>query len=227
MHKKAEKVTKSHFAVAITYLLHAFALALVDGFIAVLALRQDFKSNGDEYNSDAWVEIGLYVVYLTVLFAASFFFVPLLQMLLVTWSLARFKKSRNCSTLADYIPEARFLSTVIAQVWCMATFFVTWSSPDGESFCSTFRFVVSSVPEIFSLSFLDRSASSSIIDCVDRAPWLLIRKRSGKRIQSDNFHRYSRLVSAPQQLGSRPHSPSTSAQTRLKMSTPALESRMR
>lgn len=34
------------------------------------------------------------------------------------------------------------MSTVIAQLWCMATFFVTWSSPDGESFCSTFRFVI-------------------------------------------------------------------------------------
>lgn len=108
----------------------------------MVALRDDFKSNADDYNSEAWIEIGLYCLYLTVLFVGSFFLIPLLQMLLVTWSLARVKKSRNCSTLADYIPEARFTSTAIAQMWCASSFLTTWTSPDHNGSSGTFRFVV-------------------------------------------------------------------------------------
>ena len=52
-------------------------------------------------------------------------------MLAVTSFLARLKGNGD---LTDFIPEARFLSTHIAQMWCMMAFFgVSWWSPDDDS----------------------------------------------------------------------------------------------
>lgn len=140
MHKKVLKITRGQFVVANIYLFHVLVLALVDTFICVGVVREDMESDPDAWTTQLLIEIGLYCLYLLVIFAASFFLIPLLQMLLITWILARFS-NKHSNGLADYIPEARFFSTHIAQIWCMAAFFATgWWAPTSES--SFWRYVV-------------------------------------------------------------------------------------
>ena len=133
MNKKLLRVTKGHFIVAIIYMLHVLVLMMVDGVICAFAIRDDVKSGSEAWTAQLMVEIALYASWLFAIFAAAFILVPLTQMLFVTWLLARASKRNNRTNLADFIPEARFFSTHIAQIWSMMSFFVvSWWAPAAE-----------------------------------------------------------------------------------------------
>ena len=141
MNKKALKVTKGHFWVAIVYMLHVIVFTGIDAIICAIQLGKDAASDPEAWTTQLMVEMALYSVYLMVLFAASFILVPLVQMILVTYGLARFSRRHGSNALADYIPEACFLSTHVAQIWCMVSFFlVAWWAPSNDS--SIWRYVV-------------------------------------------------------------------------------------
>lgn len=141
MHKKLLKLMRALFVLSNMYMLHVLVLTLVDTVICAGVVGQDMASEPEAYTNEFLTEIGLYCIYLVVIFAASFFLVPLLQMLIVTWILTRFRNKHGSHALADYIPEARFMSTHIAQIWCMQAFVATgWWSPTSEN--SLVRYVV-------------------------------------------------------------------------------------
>ena len=80
--------------------------------------HSQLKQHADQITFQA---IALYCTYLFVLFMASFVFIPLLQMLAVTWGLTRLGKK---SALSDYVPEARNVSTVAAFLWTAVCFWI-------------------------------------------------------------------------------------------------------
>jgi hypothetical protein len=133
MNKKLLKVTKGHFVVAMIYMLHVVVLMMVDAVICVFAIRDDVKSGSEAWTPQLMVEIALYASWLFTIFATAFIIVPLIQMLFLTWILARVSKRNNRTNLTDFIPEARFFSTHIAQIWSMLSFFmVSWWAPATE-----------------------------------------------------------------------------------------------
>ena len=141
MNKKLLKVTRGHFFVANIYMLHVLVITLVDAYICTIALKNDLSSDPVAWNTQLVVEVAIYCSYLLAIFAASFVLVPLLQMLAVMWLVTRASSHYAGSSLATFIPEARFFSTHIAQIWCMLCFFViSWWAPDGEG-SSVWRFV--------------------------------------------------------------------------------------
>ncbi|KAK3704397.1 hypothetical protein LTR37_013820 [Vermiconidia calcicola] len=130
-HKKTQRIAKGHFFIANIYIVHALVIAVVDAVLCAGALSNDVAAEPELWTRDAILEVALYCGFLLVVFLATFFLVPLLQMLAVTSFLARLKGTGD---LTDFIPEARFLSTHIAQMWCMMAFFgVSWWSPDNDS----------------------------------------------------------------------------------------------
>ena len=141
MNKKLLKVTKGHFSVANIYMFHVLVITMVDAVICGITLGKDASSDPETWTKRLLIETVLYCSYLLAIFVATFLLVPLLQMLLVTWALARFSNKHPSNTLADYIPEARFFSTHIAQIWCMMSFFVVswWAPSSGNSF---WRYVI-------------------------------------------------------------------------------------
>lgn len=142
MNKKLLRVTRGHFVVANVYMLHVLLITLVDAVICTIALRKDLSSDSEAWTTQLMVEVAIYCSSLLAIFAASFFLVPLLQMLAVTWMLTRASSRYTGHSLADFIPEARFFSTHIAQIWCMLCFFViSWWAPAAEG-SSLWRFVV-------------------------------------------------------------------------------------
>ena len=137
MNKKLLKITKGHFFIANIYMLNVFVITMVDAVISAIALGKDASSEPEAWNTKALVEIGLYCIYLLSIFMSAFILIPLLQMLLVTWFLARFSRKY---TPADFIPEARFFSTHLAQIWSMMSFFVvSWCPPSSDN--SLWRYV--------------------------------------------------------------------------------------
>lgn len=141
MNKKLLRVTRGHFAVANIYMLHVFAITMVDAVICFLALRDDVSSGSEAWTAQLIAEVAMYCSYLLAIFAAAFILVPLLQMLFITWMLARVSRRNSRDMLADYVPEARFFSTHIAQIWSMLCFFgVSWWAPAAED-ASIWRFV--------------------------------------------------------------------------------------
>lgn len=142
MNKKLLKVTRGHFFIANIYLAHVFIITMVDAVICFYALRDDVESGDEAWTAQLITEIALYCSSLLAIFAAAFILVPLVQMLAVTWLLTKISRRNTTNTLADFIPEARFFSTHIAQIWCMMCFFVvSWWAPAAED-SSLWRFVV-------------------------------------------------------------------------------------
>lgn len=133
MNKKVLRVTRGHFYVANVYMLHVLLLAMVDAVICAITLGKDASDDPEGWTKELVLEVALYCVYLLGIFAASFVLVPLIQMLLITWVLAGSSIKNGKNILSDYIPEARFTSTHIAQIWAMLSFFlVAWWPPAGS-----------------------------------------------------------------------------------------------
>ncbi|KAK5174385.1 uncharacterized protein LTR77_001465 [Saxophila tyrrhenica] len=127
MNKKVLRITKGHFFVAHVYLLNVIVITLVDAIVCFLVLKDDAVSDPSVWNTTAVLEVAIYSFYLLALFTAAFTLFPLAQMLVVTRFLARFKRHHD---LDSFVPEARFFSTHVAQIWCMLTFFVVaWWAP--------------------------------------------------------------------------------------------------
>ena len=157
MNKKLLRVTRGHFFVANIYMLHVFVITMVDAVICFFALRNDVETGGQAWTAQLIMEVAIYCSYLLAIFAAAFILVPLLQMLAVTWLLARVSRRNTRNTLADFIPEARFFSTHIAQVWCMMCFFVvSWWAPAAED-SSLWRYVALQACLGSSVAWLDAS----------------------------------------------------------------------
>lgn len=130
MNKKVHKVTKGHFYVAVIYLVNVFVFAMVDALIGAFQLGKDAVEDPEAWTTQLVFELVLYVVFLLAVFGATFFLFPLLQMLLVTYGLSRISEKRGSNSLADYIPEARFTSTHLAELWCLVCFCIeAWWSP--------------------------------------------------------------------------------------------------
>ena len=141
MNKKVLKVTRGHFYVAITYMVHVLALGMVDAVICAMTLGKDATDNPEAWTSRLIVELTLYCLYLILIFVGSFLLMPLAQILFVTYVLTRVGKKHGSITLADYIPEARFTSTHVAQIWSMGSFFlIAWWAPTENG--SIWRYVV-------------------------------------------------------------------------------------
>ena len=117
MNKKLLKVTKGHFFVAIFYMVNVFVITMVDAVICATTLSKDASSDPTAWTTKLLLEVAVYCVYLLAIFVAAFFLVPLVQLLCITWLLARFSNRYGKNVLIDFIPEARFFSTHIAQIW--------------------------------------------------------------------------------------------------------------
>ncbi|KAK5126981.1 hypothetical protein LTR85_008340 [Meristemomyces frigidus] len=156
INKRVKKSCRGHWAIANVYMLNVVVIAMVDAYIGISAISKDVNEHPSNWTRGAITEVAMYCLFLLVVFATTWIVVPLLQMLLITYSLARFAKKRGVSTLADYIPEARMWSTHIAQIWSMACFFIVawWVPDDGTSF---WRFVVIQASVGSAVAWLDAS----------------------------------------------------------------------
>lgn len=78
-------------------------------------------------------------LFLGVLFTLAFVVVPMLQMVLATYLLARFVRKDQSKSLNDYVPEARLITTHVAQFWTFACLLLTvfWM----PTYYTTVRFV--------------------------------------------------------------------------------------
>ena len=139
--KKMKGITKGHLGVAITLLLNVFAICIVDAVIASKVLVDDAKSEPGAWNGSAIVEVVLYSAYLFLLFSTAFFVVPTLQIMLAMHLVKRARINHGFN-LANRIPEARFLTSIIAQFWCLLAFVVmVYWVPVGSGH-SLARFIV-------------------------------------------------------------------------------------
>ena len=141
MNKKVLIVTRGHFFVASIYILHAFLVTIVDALTCFFARRNDVETDGHAWNAQLLTEAAIYCFYLLAVLAAAFILVPLLQLLLVTWLLAQVSRKTTRNTITVLIPEARFVSTHVAQLWCMMCFFVVWWWTPAAEDSSLWRYV--------------------------------------------------------------------------------------
>lgn len=155
INKRVLHVCRGHWMVANIYMLNVLIIALVDAYIGARAIGKDVSEQPENWTRGAILEIAAYCFYLVAVFSFTFVVVPLAQMFLVTWLLARFARKQGISTLAEYIPEARMYSTYIAQLWTMVCFFVVaWWVPVDNSF---WRYVVLQAAMGSAVAWLDAS----------------------------------------------------------------------
>jgi len=138
INKRVRKVCRGHFYVANVYLLNVLLIALVDAYIGAVSIHQNVNEHPEAWSSDFVIRLVAFCLYLIVLFSSALFLAPFVQMVAITWVLARFARKRGVDTLADYIPEATFYSTHIAQLWSMVCFFIiAWWAPIHEGSAMT------------------------------------------------------------------------------------------
>lgn len=116
--KRLLQFTRGYFFVAMGYIVHTVALYLADTVICIKFLSKDVASQPEAYTKDRVVDMALFCIWLLVVFMTAFFFVPLVQMVLVTKLLRRFSKKHGSEILSDFVPEATWIGTHIALVWC-------------------------------------------------------------------------------------------------------------
>lgn len=135
MNASSARIHKGHFSIALLYLLNVIAFTAVDAIICIFLLKDDIASNPSLWDTRMILEVTIYCLYLFTIFIAAFTLFPLLQMLLATQLLARSSRHANHPTDLDFfIPQARFFSTHMAQIWCMLAFFVvSWWVPNDDS----------------------------------------------------------------------------------------------
>ena len=114
MNKKVMRITKGHFCVALVYLANVIIFTGVDAVLCFIFLKEDVTANPEAWDAQLIMEVAVYSLYLFVLFMCAFTLFPLVQMLLATKFLVRFGKKHN---LESFVPEARFFSTHVAQIW--------------------------------------------------------------------------------------------------------------
>lgn len=121
---KIHNLTQGQFYVAIIYLIHALAIYLVDTVISTTAIWNDASSNPAAYDCAMLLELAIFTTGMVAIFTAIFIFFPLLQMFLCLTLLAKVHRRREnpSTTLAEYIPETRILTTHLGQLWSMLAF---------------------------------------------------------------------------------------------------------
>lgn len=131
LNKRLLSVSRGHFYVANLYLLAFFVIAGVDVYVASVSLRHDMKDHSDIWTTAFVLQLVCYMVGLCVLFVGVIVVVPFLQVCFAFWLLTRFARKHNANTLIRYIPQARAISTSMAQLWAMACFYIqVWTSDE-------------------------------------------------------------------------------------------------
>ncbi|KAK5117661.1 hypothetical protein LTR62_005084 [Meristemomyces frigidus] len=159
------KGCRANWYIAVLYLVNAFAISCVDAYIGVVALKEDVGADPQGYDREFVTEAVLYCAYLTVVFLTTFFFVPLMQMLVVTSFLAGYMRRKGLTSLARHVLEARVYSTNIALMWTTVLFFVmAWWVPSDDG--SLARWIVLQAAMGSSIAWLDASYAFNF--CSDR-----------------------------------------------------------
>jgi len=117
-------VCRQHYAVAALYILNALVIMTTDAFIAMTVVYDDHSKHSDAYTQTFFIEAALYVAYIAMVFSACLFLAPLLQVLIATWILSKHAQRKGMRSLSDFIPQARFVTTHIAEIWACTCFFV-------------------------------------------------------------------------------------------------------
>ena len=130
--KSISRVNGIFYGLANFYLLHVMVLAFVDAVICFNLLEDDYTAEPDTWTASLIVEIAVYCIYLIALFLAAFVCLPLLQLAIATWGLARLAKRREKATLARVMPQARLVSNCVALLHSMITFAIVafWAPTD-------------------------------------------------------------------------------------------------
>lgn len=132
---KIHSLTKRQFYLATIFLLHALAFYSVDTAISATALWDDASENPMVYDRAMILALAVYTIGMLAIFTAVFLLFPMAQILLCFTLLGKFHRNREntSATLAEYIPEARILSTHVGQIWSMLAFVLMAYWPMSES----------------------------------------------------------------------------------------------
>lgn len=129
-----QTVCRQHYAVAVLYILNALIIVTTDAFIAMTVVYDDHSKHSDAYTQKFFIEAALYVAYIAMVFSACLFIAPLLQVLFATWALTKYARRKGIRSLSDFVPQARFVTTHVAEIWACACFFVAaYWNPSSNS----------------------------------------------------------------------------------------------
>lgn len=142
INRRILKVCRANFYISNILLLNILIFAAVDAYVGLVTLSNDATENPERWDSEFTFEVVAYCAYISALFAGALFLAPLAQMVLITWVLGRFTRKAGGNTLADFIPEARYFTTYIAQIWTMVCFFITAYWPPLNEDTSMKRWLV-------------------------------------------------------------------------------------
>ena len=133
--KRLLSSTRTVFGLSLVFLIHTLAIWTVDAGIGIFFLKTSISDHPYEIDGTFLLELANMTLTFTLYMVAAFVLFPLLQMILVTLVLTRVHKRNNSRTLSAFIPEARIVSTHMAQLWLMLGYFIVawWPVEDNST----------------------------------------------------------------------------------------------